>query len=812
MDNSNPSGGSGPYSPSKAKAASLPTRPGGHRRGGSEFIGGDGKAGGPGLMSSSPTKGEGALPSPTVTRHTPLSATSAARRGHAHRRSGAISSHDISNILRPSPEMLAVRADSAPTTPSDPENQRIVLPSYDRSISQPVLSSHEPSSLEASAPKGKTSPKGQPRARVGFSDTLEFIPRPRPLSTISSETSSSLSTVRPSHSLSGSISSVMSSGTSSPPSAKKLKSTLDTTFEQDIIRSRPRTADAAMTTFSGKLLFNEPPNTSERPSTAAESSPRAFVGRTSKGDSVLTGEFNFPLAHGKLGASYHGSVSTDVPPSPSPSLPDSESSKRQKNVKSWAESIIPRKGKQRSQKETTIYPWPPTPPLPRLGPSEETSFNDINFDEDPICIIHTPQEDTLSPPTIQPEALNQDRLKLRGSKSVEDIDSFTPMLDLDAALGPFNTPSLGFDGVSVPVGGSAGTKRRMHSSGATGGFSGFGMHYHRRAESAPEMAPINHSTFGLPRLGSNSTMADVFEEEEEDDVTGRSAKNDLSSQDEELKGLGVQIVDTGDTEEGMDARLHTRRAVNGINNEDHQQFYPRIRQEQSTSSLVSEVIPEETSPAEIIGTAEEPRFSVVTKSSEDSNTTPTRSIDLIHQRPSSAPIDSVTPRSGFHVHTPEALSLATPSPDYLHTSFEPSYTGTTVSSVADRPWTSCRTSDAGHDLRVSVDDVPSLTSSASTMISAQHNRFSSSAGTRSSGERSSSLSAAVPARTRTANSSKRASLASLSRLVGSSYGEKSKLSIEDRAQSDISDKPEKKKGKRISRLMHFWKSKEKGAS
>ena len=36
-----------------------------------------------------------------------------------------------------------------------------------------------------------------------------------------------------------------------------------------------------------------------------------------------------------------------------------------------------------------------------------------------------------------------------------------------------------------------GTRRRMHTSGVTGGFAGLGMHYHRRAESAPELDAID---------------------------------------------------------------------------------------------------------------------------------------------------------------------------------------------------------------------------------------------------------------------------------------------------------------------------------
>ena len=55
----------------------------------------------------------------------------------------------------------------------------------------------------------------------------------------------------------------------------------------------------------------------------------------------------------------------------------------------------------------------------------------------------------------------------------------------------------------------------MHSSGITGGLTGPGMHYHRRAESAPELDAIDRSRIGSPRLGSDPAMAIEEEEEEE---------------------------------------------------------------------------------------------------------------------------------------------------------------------------------------------------------------------------------------------------------------------------------------------------------
>lgn len=48
----------------------------------------------------------------------------------------------------------------------------------------------------------------------------------------------------------------------------------------------------------------------------------------------------------------------------------------------------------------------------------------------------------------------------------------------------------------------------------------------------------------------------------------------------------------------------------------------------------------------------------------------------------------------------------------------------------------------------------------------------------------------------------------MSKLVGGPNGERSKLSIEEKPPSDAPEKT-KKKGRRLSRLMHFWRTNEK---
>ena len=108
-------------------------------------------------------------------------------------------------------------------------------------------------------------------------------------------------------------------------------------------------------------------------------------------------------------------------------------------------------------------------------------------------------------------------------------------------------------------------------------------------------------------------------------------------------------------------------------------------------------------------------------------------------------------------------------------------------------------------LRASNDDLPSLSDSIS---SGALPRFSSSAGTRSSIEHR-SASMIVPSTSRSNNQQawKRASLASLNRLIpGSSNG--SKLKFETVQDPPTTDEKAKRRSHRISKLL-FWRSKEK---
>ncbi|KAL8688529.1 MAG: hypothetical protein Q9218_005587 [Villophora microphyllina] len=801
-----------PSSPAKSRI--IPPHSSGHRRNGSEFIGGDGKGGIIGLMSSSPTKGGGSLPPPPGARTGPP----AGRRGHAHRRSGAVSSHDVSAILKPASE---VRSGSAPSTPSDPLVQPALPPLLDRSISQPTTTFSSATHPPAAHHRQRSSTTGPPRPRVGFSDHVEFIPRP--LSTISSETSSSLSTIRPSHSVTGSISSVISNGNASPPSTKPTRNIFEdeeataavsstaaeSSTQLDDISSAGRSTtelrtDDGMPDVGGPSELPSWTEVFTNPSSQRATKPS---GPSDDATSLLrlsgTPE---SLRHRRRSLQSNNSPIVRPRTSPEPKV-----SKRQRKVKSWAGSFLARKARHSASEDTLSDRESPTPPPSSSAFPYDLSLENLNFDDDTTCVIQTAPSPSIRASSAKPESASP---KADEQGSEIDSDDPSPIFDLDAALGPFNASSLSpsFDEVTGIRHTAA--RRRLHSSGNTGGFDGPGMHYHRRAESAPEMVPVNRQIFGFSRLGSNSAMADVFEEDEEEETVspeqnGRSRSLAASGKDEgqETHGLGVAMTDIGQNTGSPLRRVSGPRTVTTSGTENDS---PATKTETAPSATPT-IPPSDHGAVDIVDADEEPRIADATKSSDDSTGTPTLASDSCCPRPVSAPMQFMLPTPSPAFATPEIYSSLS-TPDFSQSSFEGPRLHTASSSITDRGTLSSYRGDQGYDLRPSVDDVPSLTSSASTMTNSYPRRMSSSAPTRPSVDRTSSLPSAPVPRPRpvnASNSSKRSSLASLSRLVGGSHGEKSKLHIEERAQPEDKEKSEKKRGNRIGRLMRFWKSKEK---
>lgn len=821
-DNSAPASTSPSRSP--RNHTSFPIHAGGHRRNGSEFIGGDSRSGGQGLQSTSPTKGEGALPTPPSARTPPLGN----RPRHAHRRSKAISSHDVSNITMLSKEN---RGSSAPTTPAMEFAPSELQSSSENPRPKVMGTISRENSLTPPRHRGTTSFEGLTRPRVGFSDTLEYIPRP--LSTISSETSSSLSTILAGHSVTGSTTSIVSAGAPSPPSTKSVRAASETMFARDSPQSRPRTASPTLSSLREGFPFAETIVPPERPwsSSAAErplvvdtvSDPSTMGGgimgesQTQESESSI---FRLSPQDGEQSQILRnfGIEEPSAPqtlrrlPASSPGAelirprtsPERKVVKRQRNVKSWADSILLRKAGRQEIDDSDITRRPPAPPSPEPTLEDEFCLDDINFDEDTTCVIHTPIDHVADSPVNSTQVPTW---KTRTYVPAPEPDDSANVLDLDAVIGTRSTTDIGADADDSTSKGFSVARRRMHSSGVTGGFSGPGMHYHRRADSLPEMAAINYHTFGFPCLGGNPVMADVFEEEEDDDKHNSnnegktSAKEGSNSEGCIVRGLGVEIGDI----DGKELTTTVTEEAKGCDEAGHPLPSAGRGHETPNSTPRSEVAPEEYSAIEIVNADEEPRGFDTAKVTNKPTFSPVFPIDSVLQRPASAPIDFAVRRFGLAHATPDSSCVS--SPDFNRTSFDTPRMHTANSSITDRATLgSCRTGETGLSMRGSVDDVPSLTSSAS-MVSARVPRFSRQRGNRTDVDLPSSLIERGSGGQGTA--SKRSSLASLSRLVGSSYGEKSKLHIEEHIQPDITEKPEKKKGNRISRLMRFWKSKEK---
>ncbi|ESZ95835.1 hypothetical protein SBOR_3777 [Sclerotinia borealis F-4128] len=783
-------------------------RAAGHRRGTSEFIGGDGKVGSSaGLMSTSPTQGDNALPPPTP-----------GRRGHAHRRSAAVSAHDIKMILNPTaPSTPSIpRGGSAPTSPSSSENQ---------------LGVH---GLAKSASSDDASPiKALNRARVGFSDNVEFIPRP--VSVVSSDTSSTV-TMRPSHSVSNSLSSIVSGGTLTPPYSLSPSNQDLLGLPSPNLRgadSRPRTASAILDPINDTTQPADTcPFTKRRGSmpllddiqAMAPPSPRkkwTFFGHEPVSGNSSPSRSR-PVSSTSMDRAPEATSSVSSPSSPTfdiidthqmPSIEPSssrrssisrKSSKKQKKVKSWAGSILSRKSRSRGQKKKGGR-RSATPPIRPYTAMSDSAALALDIQTSPIHTEESPALEQLDFASWKPR-----------QTSPSDDDAMSPIIDLDAALGPFNTPSS--YGAEWESSQKTSSKRRMHSAAGMGGFIGPGMHYHRRAESAPEMVPFENR-FGIHRLGSSSTMADVFEEDEEDDewedTKASSDKDSLTrtddDDDDDQNALGIDInvveAEAFNCDENMDWSIDETRGVkrkgSGLSEGERKDISASLKSGHSGTSWKDERIMEEesVSPIEIADDSIPPRPDSGAQSSESTATPPFRPYpakDLapVEINPFSLQPAYLTPNSP---HSTGHSSFPSPRSPF---SYDTQRISTAPSSIADENvFQSLLLGEPGPELRMSVDDVPSLTSSNSTM-------------TRESGanpgyvfrdgQRSVSVSSASgPTR-------KRSSMASLSRLISSSHGERSKLSIESRAPSDseMERKDKGSKSKRISRMLQFWKPKE----
>ncbi|KAI1804063.1 hypothetical protein F4811DRAFT_304593 [Daldinia bambusicola] len=797
----------------------------GHRRGGSEFVGGKLKGGGSiTVMSTSPTRSEGGIGSPKLSP-----ADGPPRRGHAHRRSAAISSHDLTMILKPN--NAASRGSSAPTSPAEFDEKFRSFPEPKTETPRPEAAHQEASKeivQEASVQntlQAPPSPSPNPRTRVGFSDTLEFIPRP--LSLVSTDTSSTV-TVRPGHQVSGSISSIVSTNVASAD--RDASSVLGSPGSRAKADSRPSTAGAVLERSPSLIVLNGdsisrrrnsiplltdlPKRRSGSPTnTSPSKTPRRwsffglepFAGTNSPTKSISLSSISSKGAEKRSGSATSSAELDYIPTSEGLSRSESKKSsmrkKKQKRVRTWAGSILTRKSKPRKSK--SVRRRSQTPPVFQEQVIEDLGDYLMDVPEAPpvpiapVVLVTEPEPD---PNTVEP------------SRTSEDDISY-PMIDLDAALGPFNTPSSRDPQWDEAQKTGAPPKRQLHSAAGLRGFSGPGMHYHRRAESAPEMPPFEAARFGIHRFGSSSTMADVFEEdeEEEEDTSAKTPSEESSTEAQDASA--DESESTSSTEEDVVSTPTQEREHGKVSPKDILSMPPLVTRKGSGSSLemqrpVSRPWTDTCAGGlreEII--LEEPNYS-----------TPRRATTYMMGAPGTPDSEAPSPRQILNTEvdpmdvsngafplpaTPYSLSYSSsfPSPR-SPMSYDAQRISTAPSSIADENnYHSLLMGEPGPELvRISV-DVPSLTSSNSTMT--RDSTFTPGVQPRNMpfhDQRPASFSAAAFGR-------RRSSLVSLSRLISSAHGERSKLSMEVPLDSDPEDKPKMSKSKRFSRMLQFLKPK-----
>jgi hypothetical protein len=339
-------------------------------------------------------------------------------------------------------------------------------------------------------------------------------------------------------------------------------------------------------------------------------------------------------------------------------------------------------------------------------------------------------------------------------------------------------------------------------------FGGPGMHYHRRAASSPE---FENPRFGIRHLNSSSTMADVFEEDEEDEWEDAKAASDketsskVEDDDEGGSGIDIKVVDAEDMHAGkaMDWTLDEaskrglKRKGSGLSEGDRRQMIPSIPSANAGILLNDEVILEEgPNSVEIADDSIPPRPDSGARSSDSTATPPLPPKSAKDLTPVDIQLFSV--QSPYLTPTSPHSTAQSPFPSPRSPfSYDTQRISTAPSSITDEGgFQSLLLGEPGPELRMSVDDVPSLTSSNSTMTRDSTILPMAHGTPFRDGQRSASLSSATATR-------KRSSMASLSRLISSSHGERSKLSIEytPSTMTEADEKKRASKGRRISRMM-----------
>lgn len=561
--------------------------------------------------------------------------------------------------------------------------------------------------------------------RVHFIDHVEIIPRPLSAGT---ETSS-LATVR-GHAGTDSINSVASvlplpapspAAEAAPPRRHGRTRSNSQTMTQptSALRAtsdRPSTAGAILLTLpdaaidsgasevvvpSLKRPATASPSLSSAPGTTdnspTELSPSKKMHKKALSDySPLVGTGAFSDNHNLPSASASDeALASSEEPSGSTSKKQKKKRKSKKQIKNWAGTILGKgRGLRHSKRQLRALPRrSPTPPLPRsehqLGDNEWIS---AAWNESYVLM---PVDESLG-------------ANSSSENIVIDTGVESPIIDLDAALGPFKTPT------GPSAGFAAARRRRMHSAV---GLKGNG-YFHRRSESMPEM-----QLFSLSEHEGDGHMADVFEEDEEEDSEESSESEDDEEEGKmnggEGLGIGIKVVD-GDganwqedvvMEWGSDdlGRPTSRRGSGGDRDLEWKSessllsANTSLNPTSSTTSINSintppDVEVEPSSPLSFSGRKGAPADIITPQSSSSTVTLPVHFQPPTYPQSLDSPLTFVTATS--NPNTP--LQLDFPGEEYPDSasSFDP------YSDFLGEP---------GPEMRMSVDDIPSLTSSSSTM-------------------------------------------------------------------------------------------------
>ncbi|KAJ5490825.1 hypothetical protein N7539_002392 [Penicillium diatomitis] len=777
-------------------------RPAGHRRRPSEFVGGD-QLVIPGNGETTESREEVATAPPVTTSSGPSPARGPGRRHHAHRRSAAISGVDLLAIHK---ALNTNPAASAPTLPSD-------------SSLDDNSSSSRPFS-QSTTTLGRPTPPASPR----FPAVSAVPPVPPIPAAIRLEHAQSIFVEdggRPvsavSHQASPSAQSVKFEQQPEPP----------TPTPQPLNRGskqRPKTADAfmAFNTSQGKNI-PEPPLVKRSKSTGHS--------RFKKDRSV--GNLDATLATQEPGDTHSACTSRpsystdgsemsdtdDEGASPSAKKSSSKSKKKQKRIRSWAGGILARKPKRHTKNDPALKrekkgkPPALTPPTLTRTNSEVGSMLEVDFDNDDVVVLRTPTN-TEAPVSSIERAKDESPIPMPSletawkprsfyEQNVEPLDDIltSPVIDLDAALGPFNTP-----GDSRPSHGTPSkfhlATQRMYSGGRRG-----------------DHAPFDRSALGAVRLTGPPAMdtPDVFYEEDEDAflAANQSPKSETASSAPVPSAIS-EALDKTSSLQGED-----QKSAKGEDTEDTTSRSSETKSLGPTGlGIQASGEPSTDFELDMPGPTEEEVAVSAMHAAPNPFSLQSRTPEVVHKLEACAvkatgpPSPDMSPRflsiDKRPATSPQEMLQGVP-PLSLSAGVSPSecsFPSPDVARFNDRTFSS----HSYHHLPseypyASVDDVPSLTSSASTMTGTVH-RFSDTffPRVRLSTDRAASFSAAVNRRGSQANSSKRSSLVSISKLVGGSHSERSKLSQEEKPPGDAPEKTKKKH--RISRLMHFWKVKE----